>query len=124
MAESQNEKAASQEEEVELPMPWRQVQSAIWLIGLAILFWQSWWWPGILILVAISGLTQALVQVYVKRQRDQAQALQAQEVAAARLPETCPVCGAPVNARSAVWTSPTTATCPYCNSNLLRERAA
>ena len=41
--------------EKNLPMPWRKVQGAIWLIGLAILAWQDWWWPGILILVAISG---------------------------------------------------------------------
>lgn len=37
------------EEETELPLPWKQIQSAIWLIGLAILFWQGWFWPGILV---------------------------------------------------------------------------
>jgi len=52
---------SKEKEEKELPGPWRQIQSAIWLIGLAILAWQGWWWPGILVLVAISGLTQALI---------------------------------------------------------------
>ena len=58
------------DEEVELPMPWKQVQGAIWLIGLAYLFWKGPFFPGILVLVAISGVTQALIQVYVKQQEE------------------------------------------------------
>ncbi len=39
------EKGQTTAHEPELPLPWKQVQSAIWLIGLAILFWQGWIWP-------------------------------------------------------------------------------
>ena len=45
--------------------PWRNIHGAVWLIGLAILFWKGWWWPGILILVGISTLVEAVIQVAV-----------------------------------------------------------
>ena len=48
-----------EDEEPELPFTWKQIQSAIWLIGLAVLFYTDKFWPGILVLVAISGLFQA-----------------------------------------------------------------
>ncbi len=99
----------------ELPMPWQQVQSAVWLIGLAILFWQGWFWPGILVLVAISGLAQAGLQLYVNRRQEQA-TLEIER--AARLPETCPNCGGPLDASSVRWTSANTAVCPYCNASI------
>ena len=35
--------------EPELPQPWKRIQGAVWLIGLAILAWQGWWWPRILV---------------------------------------------------------------------------
>ncbi len=38
--------------------PWHNVQGAIWLIGLAIIAWQGWWWPGILVLVALSMILE------------------------------------------------------------------
>lgn len=38
------------------------VQSAVWLIGLGVLFLTGWWWPGILILVGLSLLVGALVR--------------------------------------------------------------
>jgi hypothetical protein len=40
--------------------PWRSIHGAVWLIGLAILFWKGWWWPGILVLIAISGVVEAV----------------------------------------------------------------
>ena len=42
--------------------PWRSVHAAIWLIGLAVLAIFDWWWPGILVLVAISGLYEAYLR--------------------------------------------------------------
>jgi hypothetical protein len=54
--------------EPELPHFYKQIQIAIWLIGLAILGWQNWWWPGILVLVAISGLVQGGIQMYLSSQ--------------------------------------------------------
>ncbi len=64
LSKQKPEKAA----EPELPASWKQIQTAIWLIGLAILAWQDWWWPGILVLLAISGLVQAGIQMYLSKQ--------------------------------------------------------
>lgn len=106
----------------ELPFGWQKVQSAIWLIGLAILFWQGWWWPGILVLVAISGLFQAGVQAYLSRQNAQnerfAQADRLEQERSNWLPSTCPSCGGPISVATVRWTGPNTADCPYCNANL------
>lgn len=115
------------DEEPELPYSWQKVQGAIWLIGLAILFWTGNWMPGILILVAVSGLTQAAIAAFVKRQEEQGavrsaetQSLEAQKrLEAARLdalPPNCPVCGGALDPARVTWAGPTTATCPYCHS--------
>ena len=116
-----DEKPVENEEE-ELPVPWQQVQSALWLIGLAILFWQGWFWPGILILAGISGLFQAAVQLYLKRQEAQqvetTQAAQLEEARRAWLPPVCPTCGAPINVSNVQWTGPNTAACPFCSAHL------
>lgn len=101
--------------EAELPLPWQRIQGAIWLLGLAVLFWQGWWWPGILVLAAISGLTQGLIQLYLQRQQER-QALTVQR--ANWLPSKCPNCGAPISVAAVNWTGPDTADCPYCNTHL------
>ena len=103
------------------------VQSGIWLVGLAILFWTGDWFPGILILVAISGITQAVLQGMAKQRDQQAQAAEAQrataeaqrvaqQAAAQSVPANCPTCGAAISASTVVWTTPTTAQCPYCKA--------
>ena len=97
--------------------PWKQIHGAIWLIGLAILFWTGWWWPGILVLVALSSLSQAVIQLVATRM----EARQSQEERAAWLPTKCPHCGAPLGDVEVKWTSATTAECPYCGSNLKAE---
>jgi hypothetical protein len=108
--------------EEELPLPWKKIQSAIWLIGLAILFWQGWIWPGILVLVAVSGLFQAGVQFYLSKQAEQhvqtEQDAHLYEQRASWLPGVCPTCGAPINVSTVHWTGPATASCPYCSANL------
>src|SRR5512139_3974269 len=91
------------------------VQSAIWLIGLAILFYTGNWFPGILVLVAISGITQALLASMAKNQ-EQKKAEQAALAASARtaamaVPPNCPTCGAAISASTVTWTGPTTAQC-------------
>lgn len=110
------------DEEDELPLPWKQIQGAIWLIGLAILFWQDWIFPGILVLIAISGLFQAGVQIYLKRQQEaevKATTIQQQlQERANWLPATCPKCGAPISVENVTWTGLNTADCPYCKANL------
>ncbi len=108
-------KNATQDDEPELPMPWQQVQSAIWLIGLAILFWQDWFWPGILVLSAISGLTHALMWWVIKRQAEQRQATQRRTD---WLPSKCPHCGAPLSVSTVQWTGTESADCPYCSAHL------
>ena len=86
------------------------MQSAIWLVGLAILFWTGYWFPGILILVAISGVTQALLASMASRQEQKA-AEQAALAASARsaamaVPPNCPTCGAAISAGSVTLDRP------------------
>ena len=108
--------------EPELPASWKQIQMAIWLIGLAILAWQDWWWPGILVLLAISGLVQASIQMHLSKQsQTQQEASKAQDLAKQRgewLPSICPTCGAPLSVSTVRWTGLATADCPYCKANL------
>jgi hypothetical protein len=116
--ETENKPASSvakETQEEELPMPWKQVQAAIWLIGLAILFWQGWIFPGILVLVAISGVTQALMQAYVKREAEKRQMTQRRTD---WLPSKCPQCGGPLSVETVRWTGAATADCPYCSAHL------
>lgn len=112
--------AATANDEVELPHLWKQVQSAIWLLGLALIAWQGWWWPGILVLVAISGITQALMANYVQRgQVASEQSLARTRLEAGRiqaLPANCPACGGALDAGKVQWRSDTVAVCPYCTS--------
>jgi predicted Zn-ribbon and HTH transcriptional regulator len=103
-------------EERDLKGIYGAVQSGIWLIGLALLAWQGAWWPGILILVAISGITQAVLQGMAKRQASVAETANAARAAATAVPPNCPTCGAAINASSVVWSGPTAAQCPYCKS--------
>ncbi len=111
-------------EEVDLPIPWSRIQGAIWLLGLALLAWQDWWWPGILVLVAISGLVQALLQWYFSRKKEEAvkqeETVQLDQERAAWLPSVCPNCGGPISVSTVRWTGNHTADCPYCNANLKR----
>ena len=115
-------------QEGKLPFAWEQVQSAIWLVGLAILFWRGWWWPGILILMAVSGLTQALFFSMTQREAEAKEAVVAQrtleETRAVALPERCPACGGPLTTKSVIWKSNTTAACPWCTTAVKATRPA
>jgi hypothetical protein len=108
--------------EPELPPSWKQIQTAVWLIGLAILAWQDWWWPGILVLLAISGLVQAGIQMYISnRGKTQQEVSEVKNLAKERaewLPSICPNCGAPLSVSTVHWTGAATADCPYCKANL------
>jgi predicted Zn-ribbon and HTH transcriptional regulator len=114
-------------EERNLPGLYGAVQAGIWLVGLAILAWRGWWFPGILVLVAISGITQAVLQKWAANDEAKAQAAKAAEQekaqiaraaqqAAAAVPANCPTCGAAISAAAVTWTGPTTARCPYCKA--------
>lgn len=112
--------------EPELPFHWQQVQPAIWMIGLVILAITGWWWPGVLVLSAISALVQAGIALYVRRGEEAKQEVAAQkalqEERAGALPAQCPSCGAPLTPASVIWRSNTTASCPYCNTKVRAAR--
>ena len=110
--------AKKDDDEKELPFHWQQMQTAIWLIGLAILAWSGWWWPGILVLTAISGVSQGLIRWYVDRQEANQQTQAALETRKDWLPAKCPNCGGPLSVDTVKWTGPNTADCPYCSTNL------
>jgi len=99
----------------ELPPPWQRIQGAIWLLGLAILAWQGWWFPGILVLIAISGLVQGGIQLYLARKSEEKELA---EQRARWLPSLCPSCGGPLSVATVQWTGPNTVDCPYCTANL------
>jgi hypothetical protein len=126
--------------------PWRQIHGAIWLIGLAILFWKGWWWPGILVLVAISAITEAVIQIAVPQAAVEEVPAAAENLApetpipatpppvvvagvpqrehrADLLPSECPKCGAPVRGNEVRWTGVQSADCPYCGANLPMQQA-
>jgi hypothetical protein len=120
MSEKLNEKENSKEEE--LPASWKRIQLAVWLLGLAILAWQDWWWPGILVLLAISGLTQAGIQMFLSKKDTQllnaAEEKKLTEERGVWLPDVCPNCGGPISVSTVNWSGPNTADCPYCKANL------
>jgi len=117
-----SEQNKNKQDEDELPIPWKRIQGAFWLIGLAILAWQDWWWPGILVLVAFSGLLQGGLQLYLSsKKREEEQAIQEKKAVDERatwLPSVCPKCGGPISVATVRWTGTQTADCPYCSANL------
>jgi hypothetical protein len=120
--------------------PWRNLHGAVWLIGLAILAWKGWWWPGILILIAISSVVEALIGQYVPGAVEKIEqppippvppippippvtspatrAASTSERHPELLPTTCPNCGGPTRGHVVKWTGPQSADCPYCGANL------
>jgi len=115
------------EDKPKLAGPWRSIHGAIWMIGLAILFWKGWWWPGILILVAISSIAEALIRQYAPDAVEKAEQPATAPVTPASpvpehhlelLPTTCPNCGGPIRGHEVKWTGAQSADCPFCGANL------
>jgi hypothetical protein len=126
--------------------PAAEVQSAIWLIGLGILFLTGWWWPGILIVIGVSMVAGALVRgielpapaappeppTFPSAPTMAAPAPPPPPVSPAvtlrpepearpaskpvRLPDICPNCGAPP--RSLTSRSEKPGVCPFCGSEI------
>lgn len=122
-----------EEQHSAVPVHWQQVQSSLWLLGLMFLAMTGDWWPGILGLIALSGLVQAGLMYYYSRKKEEQQTAQVQEQKtqaaqqadqqlqeerASWLPATCPQCGAPISVDKVDWTGRNTAVCPYCDANL------
>lgn len=125
-----------QKREKQLVGPWRNLHTAVWLIGLAILAWQGWWWPGILVLVAISVLIEALLMQFAPQAFEDT-APTADEVPTPApspavppmpehrlelLPSSCPKCGAPIRGDEVKWTGSQSADCSYCGANLPMQK--
>jgi hypothetical protein len=106
-----------EKEESELTEPWASVHTAVWLIGLAILAWKGWWWPGILVLVAISLIIEAMLAQFGPKATE-ATVPTPPERRLELLPSSCPKCGAPVRGGEVKWTGPRSAECSYCGANL------
>ena len=130
--------------------PWRSLHAAIWLIGIALMISYDWWWPGILIVVAISGVYEAFLRQYApdayveQSPTGPSTAPEAstrsnpidianissmpptlsQDHRLELLPSTCPYCNGPIHGHEIKWTGPQSANCPYCGSNLPMKTAS
>ncbi|GAB4478140.1 MAG: hypothetical protein Kow0088_17730 [Anaerolineales bacterium] len=115
---------STENEKPKLTEPWRKIHGAIWLLGIAILAWQDWWWPGILVLVALSSILEAILMQKMPQAFEtnaNGEAPHQQEVQAETapyplhlLPSECPKCGAPLRPQAVQWDHPQAAHCPYC----------
>ncbi len=116
-----------------LAEPWRSVHGAIWLLGIALLAWTGWWWPGILILVAVSMVVEGIAAAASSKPAPSEQTVPAQPVPSpaqpdppARridlLPSNCPKCAGPIHGKDVAWTSAASADCPYCGTSLPMKR--
>lgn len=127
---------------------WRSLHTAVWLIGLAILFWKGWWWPGILVLIAISMALETLIPQMAAGPAESRDTLAAPPAVAPvaapeaapvmpppaslpaagqrleLLPAVCPSCGGPIRGHEVRWTGPQSADCPYCGTNLPMKKAS
>ena len=127
------------ESKKELVGPWRLVHGAVWIIGLAILLGKGWIWPGILVLVGISMILEAVLakmvpEAFEEQVPDQplAQAVPppaqvpsapaAVEHRVAGLPSNCPRCGGPIRGHEVKWTGVQSADCPFCGANLPMDK--
>lgn len=98
---------------------------ATWTLGLAVIAWLDFWWPGIMVLVAISAIGSTVLGI-LEEQREQSNKEQASEQAlhtarAETLPAQCPACGAPLSATTVLWRTATSAVCPYCQTTITRS---
>jgi hypothetical protein len=112
--------------------PWRNIHTAVWLIGLAVLAYKGWWWPGILVLVGISLIVEAVLMKVVphafveENSPVPAPVVTDSPIAEPRqpehrldlLPSNCPKCGGPIRGHDVKWTGIQSADCPFCGMNL------
>ena len=124
--------------------PWRGLHAAIWLVGLYILLSSNKFFPGILVLLAISALYEALLAKYAPHAFEEeipavpespvvAETTPVQPIPSADftstspavqehrlelLPQICANCNGPIRGNTVKWTGPQSADCPYCGSNL------
>ncbi|MBN2371529.1 MAG: hypothetical protein JXO72_13690 [Vicinamibacteria bacterium] len=114
-------------EKERLTGPWRKLHGAVWLLGLAALAYTHWWWPGILVLVGLSGLVEGLILFVVPGFARSEDGRPSTPLSTSRshdtkrstapLPDQCPKCGAPIPGamRQPATLDPT---CAYCGARL------
>lgn len=122
--------------------PWRSLHGVIWLLGLYILFTRGPFFPGILVLVAISAIYEGILQRFLPNAYEEQEpagpqntasmpprpGLEMAPVAPAEhridlLPQVCPSCNGPIRSHEVKWTGPQSANCPYCGTNLPMNKA-
>lgn len=132
---------SSREQKGKLTGPWRSAQLAFWLVGLGVLALTGKWFPGILFLIALSVLLEALLRRFAphafEEPVEQSQETPSEEalsppsapVASVQptaspehrlelLPSECPKCGGPIRGVEVNWTGSQSADCLYCGANL------
>ena len=125
------------------------IQSAIFWVGIGILWLTNSWWPGIIILIGVSMLVGVMFS--------EANAIQQSKSAQSKpavnqenppnknksfttvepqlppktgvtklqglpdwLPDTCDACGAPIEAEEVFWENNKHAICPYCDHLMVK----
>jgi len=114
---------------------WRFIHTVFWLIGIAVIALNDWWWPGILVLVAVSMILRALLQHRTPSPLDDEQgAWQTNDpdmILSTRkgdkhnpelLPSKCSKCGGPIREHEVRWTRSRSAECPFCEAKLPMRR--
>ena len=129
----------------------KKIQTAVWLIGLGVLFWLDAFWPGILILVGISLFFKSLMpepEDSLSEINEQPKTLDEAEdeeieesregvadpvppplddeplqALASDLPKECPACGGPVaeNAEAVKSVGEGIVLCPFCDARIMME---
>ena len=122
---------------------WRSVHLVIWILGFYILFSRGVFFPGILVLLALSAIYEALLQRFVPGayevvtgENESSSVTDTISPAASinastpvvehrleLLPQVCPSCNAPIRGHEVRWTGPQSADCPYCGTNLPMSQA-
>lgn len=124
---------------------WRNLEGVIWMVGLAILAIKGWWWPGIMVLVAISAVYESVLTMIFPDLEPEVPVPPIPPVAPAApipptptgyttdaspqpdftpkyqinlLPTNCPRCGAPARGHDVHWTSEHSADCGFCGASL------
>lgn len=103
--------------------PRESLSGAIFLIGLAILFTFGWFWPGILVLLGITALTETLLRRWEPDEDDiplKADHLAEPLTAKAPVyyPARCPSCGAAAPEIVSATDREERVRCAYCQSTL------
>jgi hypothetical protein len=122
---------------------WQVFHIILWAGGLFYLFTKGPFFPGILVLIAISAIYEALLRRYlptayeekIEDVPDEPSVPPPSELSTniapptpvehrlELLPQVCPSCNGPIRGHEVKWTGPQSADCPYCGTNLPMARA-